>query len=126
MEWKGPPVEKFVEAEEDLHIFGLVGAVNLHAARPAAQEPATPRGSHQHQPGHAKAPRFRAETTFAPPQQPPAHLASSRYDEFGGTGRDGGGWGTVTGRETPSAAGHEERRSAAIPRAFAMNTDMAS
>lgn len=115
------PVEKVVETEEDLHIFGLVSVVD--GVVPAAQEPATSRGHHPL--GRAKTSKFRPDTGFAPFEQPPAY-PTNRCDEFGEPGRGGGGWGMTTGPETPNAAGHEERRSAAMPRAFAMNMDMAS
>lgn len=115
------PIEKVVETEENLHIFGLVGAV--YGAGPAAQERATCRGNDQ--PGRAKATIPREETPFVHHHHQPAY-PPNRYDEFAGTGRDGGGWGMATGRETPGAVRHEERRSAAVPRALTMNVDMVS
>lgn len=114
------PVAKIVESEEDLHIFGLVAAVN--EVVPTAQESATRQGDYR--PGRSKVSKLRAGATFAPRQHPPAH-PPNRYNEFGGTGRDGGGWGMATGQE-PGAAGHEQRQSAATPRAFAMNVDVVS
>lgn len=116
------PIEKVVEMEEDLHIFALVGAV--YGAGPAAQTPATRRGDDQ--PDRSKATTLRQESTFAAPQEHQADHAPSKYDEYARTGRIGGGWGMPTGQETPCAQGHEEQRSAAIPRAFTMNVDVVS
>lgn len=107
--------------EEDLHIFGLVGTVDGagHTTKPAMY-----RGSGQ--PGHAKPTTRREEATYVQVQRQQAHPPNS-YDEFATTtGREGGGWGMATGGGIPGGAGREERRSAAVPRAFAMNVDRVS
>lgn len=112
------PVGKVVETEEDLHIFGLIGAVHG-----AGQEPATCRGDHET--GRAEATKPRQDTAFTPQERQPAY-PPNRHNEFGRTRRDGGGWGMETGQDTSGAAGHKGRRSAAIPRAFNMNMDTVS
>lgn len=117
-------MEGVAEMEEDLHIFGLAGAIDgagqpSHTIKPAVQQGGGKSGV-------AESTKRQQEVLFVPIQRQSAY-PPNWCDEIATTGCGGSGWGTATGGGVPRGIGREERRrSAAVPRAFAMNVDRVS